>query len=702
MHSKLKHETERDVLGRIRRALFTLQHARRRLLSGVVVGLIIAVLVLGMQWFGFFKSIRTRLIDNFYNPRPTTGIVTIIAVDDTSLGAYGRSTVDWDRTRWTDLVTLLDDAGARVIVFDVLFADPTEDDATLAEAMQTARNVVQPVQGDNKDILTTTAIGDLITYDFYVPPTDILRDASRILGHVNIQPDDDGQVRRVPLVIDYHGELLPALGLATYMQYLNIPIINAVTVEEGLVQFANRDLITDGTGQMMITYFGPPSKIYGAKTYPVYTVVDVLEGRVPPEVFAGQIVLIGALDAAGLPDNYATPITHRGEKMYGVEIHANIIETIHQSLPTVPEIHNNVDLTLDLGVVEIPIYKTTTRLPLHPIPHTHQLINTFLFALLAGMLLPFLRWYVGLVALLLAYGAYFAYASVAFVIWGRTMDLLFPAFALAFAFLGTMITVYMLEERRRTQINDLFSRYVSPEIAQKIVESFDRGELQLGGEEREITVLFADIRGFTALAEGLSPTEVVGLLNVFLEEMNVIVMRYGGAINKYMGDNLMAFWNAPYPQDDHARLAVIAGQEMLSAVLRLNESGRFGAPVQFGIGINTGPVVVGNIGSQRRLEYTPIGDTVNVASRLSGLAPGGTLYIGARTFDLLEGRIKEADTYQLQLKGRQEAVTIYELRPVGVPSQGPAHDPAAAPAAEVQDVDAETATETDVAAGGSG
>jgi adenylate cyclase len=222
----------------------------------------------------------------------------------------------------------------------------------------------------------------------------------------------------------------------------------------------------------------------------------------------------------------------------------------------------------------------------------------------------------------------------------------------------------VFEERRRGQINDLFGRYVSAEIAQKIVESFDRGQLELGGEEREITVLFADVRGFTTLSEGLSPPEVVKFLNVFLDQMTSIVMQYGGAVNKYIGDNMMAFWNAPYAQDDHAWLAVQAALEMLEAIQKLNETGQFSHPVQFGIGVNTGPVVVGNVGSQRRLEYTPIGDTVNVASRLCGVAPGGICYIGARTRAMIGARITPAAVHNLKLKGKTEAVEIHELRPL--------------------------------------
>jgi adenylate cyclase len=651
--------------------IFTPQHPLRRLRGGLIIGVIVGSVLALMLYENFFTGIRTQLTDSLYGPRPTDGITAIVAIDDLSLAAYGRSPAEWPRSVQTELVRLLTDAGARVIAFDVLFADPTEFDADLADAMRSARNVVQPVAGGWEGSKQTTRRGQFIQYDTYTYPTPALRDASRMIGHVNIVPDEDGKVREVPLVVKDGDQFIPSLGLAAYMQYIRYPMD---LVEIGLhhVKFANRDLYTDDIGQMIVYFFGPPTNVNQRGTYPVYSFVDVVEGRVPPEVFKDKIVLIGALDASGQPDNYATPSTPVGKKMYGVEIHANIIETIHQSLPTVPLIHNKVNWKLNFGPLgSLQIYRGTASLPLREQSKNEKIILTFLLAVVAGVVLPFLRWYVALPVTVLAYLVYFAWASASFTVWGRVVELLFPAMALSLTFVGTLIVIYVFEERRRGQINDLFSRYVSAEIAQKIVEAFDRGQLELGGEEREITVLFADVRGFTTLSEGLTPPEVVHILNVFLEQMTSIVMNYGGAVNKYIGDNMMAFWNAPYTQDDHAWLATHAALDMLEAIHKVNETGQFSAPVQFGIGVNTGPVVVGNVGSQRRLEYTPIGDTVNVASRLCGVAPGGVCYIGVRTRELLGDRVQPTAVHHLKLKGKAEAVEIHELRPLSAPVAAP-------------------------------
>lgn len=651
------------------RWLITPQHPLRRLISGVIVGALVGLFLAFLLradkydrlWMDRIDPIQVGLQDGLYTPRPTAGISVIIAIDDPSLATYGRSTAEWPRSVHTQMVEFLTEADARVIAFDVLFAEPTEDDADLAEAMIAARNVVQPVAGVDREVAPTTRVGDLIAIDTPNYPTPQLKDAARLLGHGNIIPDGDGQVRRVPLFVMDGDQPLPALGLAAYLQYLRFPL-EVVEIEPGAVKFANRTLYTDSIGRMLIAYFGPPSKVYQPGAFPVYSYVDVIEGRVPPDVFADKIVLIGALDSSAEPDSYATPSTATGAKMFGVEIHANIIETIHQSLDTVPGVPHKARFSIDLGPVTFATDAGTIHLPPREQTLNEKIAITLGLALLAGILLPFLRWYVGLPLVLFGYWAYYTWASVA-QIRGYVVEMLFPGLALGFTYMGILIVTYIFEERRRGQINDLFSRYVSAEIAQKIMEAFDRGQLELGGEEREITVLFADIRGFTTLSEGLDPPEVVRMLNIFLEQMTSIVMEHGGAINKYIGDNLMAFWNAPYPQEDHAWRATQAALEILAAIHALNQTDQFPVPVQFGIGINTGPVVVGNIGSARRLEYTPIGDTVNVASRLCGIVDGGSCYVGARTWKLIGARVEPVAVHRLQVKGKAEPLEVYELRP---------------------------------------
>ncbi|NDJ78209.1 MAG: adenylate/guanylate cyclase domain-containing protein, partial [Chloroflexi bacterium] len=657
------------------RFIFTPQRPLRRLGSGLAVGVIVGAIMAFGVWLGLFHDIRLRLQDVLYTPRPTQGQfeIVIVAIDDVTVGAYGSWPID--RGHYTELVDKLSSVGAGVVAFDILFADPGDPttDAELAGMMDLACNVVQPVAGTNKNF-TTTEVGELITYDAFEYPIPELRETCTYyprtsLGHSNVVPDGDGFVRRVPLVVVDEDMQMPSLSMATYMDPLLLTM-DEIVIDDNEITFEREGspvLPTDDNGQMLIYYFGPPSHANEpGSTFPVYSLVDVLENMDDEQLaatFGGKYVLVGVLDLTAQPDNYGTPSTDTGEKMYGVEIHANVLETIIQSSAA---FEGEQEVELDLLLFKLKIGEIERQFPLREQSTTDSMLTTFLIALLAGALLPFFRWYIGGPLVVLGYWfGYYLWATYSFTVRAVVIDLAFPGAAMLFTYMGTVIVVYVFAERRRGQINDLFSRYVSAEIAQKIVEAFDQGRLELGGEEREITVLFADIRGFTPMLEALSPTEAVTMLNFFLEEMNAIVMRYGGAINKYIGDNLMAFWNAPYPQQDHAWLATQAGLEMLESITRLNASGRFSTPVQFGIGINTGPVVVGNIGSQKRLEYTPIGDTVNVASRLSGVAPGGTCFIGARTYDLVADRVSPASEQHVTLKGKSRPVHIYELLPRG-------------------------------------
>lgn len=651
----------------VSRRILTIQHPGRRLLRGVLIGGLVALMVSYALYQDLFLDIRLSLKDNLYTSAKTSGNIVIIAVDDQSLGALGRSPADWDRANHARLIQFMAQADARVVTFDLFFDVASEDssgDASLVEAMNAACQatpfgtcrgtevVLAAVAGQQID---TEATANPATYSYISHPTAQLDEAAGRLGHVTVHLDVDGSLRNVPLFVQtLDAEPMPTLGLATYLSYLRLDSAS-VRYEEGEIRFypvpenpeysVVRELPAGDFARMLVYYFGPPSHVdEGDSTYPVYSYIDVLEGRVPPENFANKIVLVGVLGASALPDRFPVPIAPANDRMYGVEFHANVIETIHQADEKSAQ---------------------TAGLKVPPVPQSTQgqYLVMMLVALGAGIVLSFLRWYMALLVIIVAYVVFYLYAGVAFTIGGTLLELFFPGLALVLVFMGTVISNYVFEERRRAEINDLFSRYVSTDIAQKILESYDRGELELGGEEREVTVMFADVRGFTTLSEGLPPSEVVRMLNLFLERMNEIVLKHGGAINKYIGDNLMAFWNAPYFQDDHAWKATQAALEMLEAIKDINAQQQFKTIVQFGIGINTGVVVVGNIGSQQRLEYTPIGDTVNVASRLSGVAEGGACLVGPGTYIYLTDRVEPVRQISVRLKGKAQELVVYEFRP---------------------------------------
>jgi adenylate cyclase len=223
----------------------------------------------------------------------------------------------------------------------------------------------------------------------------------------------------------------------------------------------------------------------------------------------------------------------------------------------------------------------------------------------------------------------------------------------------SLIYRVLTERASRQEVAELFGRYVSPEIAQELMHRSDRGDLQLGGELREVTVLFADIRGFTALSETMAPSQLVGLLNRLFEVIVACIWQSGGIVNKFLGDAVVAFWNAPGEQPDHAFLAcraAIAAQAQLEA---LTPSG---PAVRFGVGINTGLALAGNVGTAGRLEYTVIGETVNTAARLSQAAGGGEVWIGEGTHELVHDRVEVEELPPQHLKGMTGPVTVYRLK----------------------------------------
>lgn len=664
--------------------IFNTHRVYRRLGRGVISGLLVGLFLAWMLNSGYFVTWRTSFKDALYQGTggdETSDFISIVAIDDASLQALGRSPSLWSRKAHADLIDILGAGRVKAIAFDILFAEPTPEDARLVEALAAAGQgipgeklpsvIIQPLAGLQQ---LPRSSNQVITFNQFIKPDEALLLASQdrfgrqYLGHVNILPDSDGFVRAMPLAIqDVSGVVYPTLGMAAYLGYLGFSP-DEVRYDPTEVSFSGRTLSTNENGQMLIYYFGSPANS-GKDTehhFPVYSYIDILCSHRPDadyflsefscaersdphtvslEAFQGKLVFIGILGAVAEPDSFPVPISQSNEAMFGVEIHATLAENVHQSLDTIGR-----------------------KLPLTEQTLSQQISWVLVLGVVSGLVFSLVRWYMAVVLALLAYLGVFGVGIQQFQNQSQVIELFFPLLTLSTMLFLTFVSNYLFEERRRSQINDLFQRYVSPEIARKIVEIADKGELDLSGEEREITVMFADIRGFTALSEGLSPKEVVEILNVLLERINLVVLSHGGAINKYIGDNIMAFWNAPYPQSDHAWRATEAGLAILKSVEELNASGRFKHNIQFGVGINTGVAVVGNIGSSQRLEYTPIGDTVNIAARLSGVAQGGSVLVGEQTHRAIRNRLEPYGHDEMFLKGKMYSLMVYEYRLPNDPS----------------------------------
>jgi adenylate cyclase len=573
---------------------------------GLAVGLLLSL----ARSAGLFNTWRLRSTDFLHGDTLLGEEIVIVTIDDASLGQLG--SWPWTHSTHARLIETL--AEARVISVDVLF-ETTEPDDPLVEATARAGNVIYPILA----VLPERAEPGLIPAEALIEPASLLQGSAAGLGIANILPDGDGVVRRVPLAVQENDHRLEALSLQVLRRYLDLPAEPPGELDAGLFVAGLLEIPVDPWGRMTIHFASEPG------TFPTVSYSDVLSGAVPPVTFQDKIVLVGQMGLTGGGDHHVVPTSHGGHPMAGVEVQANIIHAmLKQRYLREQSLSNDVLIIIGL-------------------------------ALLSSLILPQIRWPWAVLCTLLLGAGCLLLSFVAFDR-GLVLDLLYPTASLALSHVTVVTGRLVIEERRRRRVADLFGRYVSPEIMGEILSQQETAPLELGGEQREITVLFVDIRGYSAFSERLSPHRVVEVLNRHLARMTRVVFEHGGTVDKFTGDGLMALFGAPLAQQDHAVRAVQAALALQAAVQQANDG-----TLQYGIGIHTGEAVVGNIGSQRRLEYTAIGDTVNLAFRLEEQAAPGQILISQATFERAQGLIRAREIGPSPVKGRREAVVLYEV-----------------------------------------
>jgi adenylate cyclase len=408
----------------------------------------------------------------------------------------------------------------------------------------------------------------------------------------------------------------------------------------------------DRRGGMSIYYAARPEQTnptapadYPCKNTDYFCVVsmkDVINGTIPRELITGRAVFVGAHSLSAVPDSYAVP-NSSGDKMFGVEIWANAAQSI-----------------------------LTNRYPVLKQGDAATLAQLFIVTL-AGLLLV-LRWrlygFIGALVLLVAYvtGAYILFSiQTQSPIGTGPIEVPSIAYVVPAVFWWIILLGYMLFEEQITvaRTRSTFGRFVTPSVARTIIDREEAGKLALGGEEKRVTVLFGDIRGFTTISEGLTPGILLGHLNRYFDGMVDIVNRYEGTVNKYNGDNIMVLWGAPLEVKNQARKAVECALEMQRWIVSEREKG--GPDVSFGFGINTGPVVAGFLGAKGRMEYTVIGDSANVASRLtaSDIARRDQVVVSGETLGELGDDVEALDLGAVPVKGRLEPVPCWQINRLG-------------------------------------
>jgi adenylate cyclase len=473
----------------------------------------------------------------------------------------------------------------------------------------------------------------------------LLADGAKSFGFFNEIPDPDGTYRRTPLLIRYKyvdkagndwDNFYPSLALEAVHYYADIDDkdIAAWVADDGIdhVQLGTKMLRPDPDGTLVVNYVGP------YLSFKQYSMVDVINGDFTPCTFKNKLVLFGPT-ALAIGDMRTTPF--HTEDYMGVEIHANVIDNIlHANEPGRGFIsRSNREIAIDLAFilffgVGLGFWFSRTK----PLMATGSAIAAlFLFA-----------------------GAvYFAFAH-----YGMWLSFVVPAGTLVANYAGITSFRMIFEEREKRKVRRTFERYVSPGVI-SLIEKDPKKYFKTGGESKELTVMFSDIRSFTTLSEGLTPDELVGLLNEYLGEMTDILFRRWGTLDKYIGDAIMGFWGSPFPQDDHAIRACACALDMRARLKELNlkweSEGR--KTLSIGIGLNTGEVNVGNMGSSKRFAWTVMGDNVNLASRLEGITKDYHVQcvVSESTYQAAKDHYVFRELDRIRVKGKNLPVTIYEL-----------------------------------------
>lgn len=642
---------------------------KKKLLRGLLGFIGISLLFFILHNTPLFKSFEESSLDlryRFFNDRTQfSDDVVIVDIDDESIKdlapAYGRW--PWPRRVYKDVIEFVNSGQPSAIIFDFLFSEEqkyTDDDAQLAEISKLSPNVSHAMlllketslegqdfinlNDTSKSLLKLNWLNQSITtsgitsqYKDYLLPNPLLYQNTHLIHVVNVEPDNDGILRRVPLLIPYGKDYLPSLALRGILSKTLSPQI--ALSEKNLLIFDNSKL----KWQIPIDdHLSLPLHYYSSKTYPkIYRVSEVIKSQkkilegstdlsLNPEVFQNKIVLIGT-SAVGLNDLKVTPLEHQ---FPGVFLHATAMSNVLKNdFLTIPPAYLLVLCTLLMVM----------------------LIEFFLFSfdslLIRNTAPPILLL------------AYLAISIFSFQRHSLYLPLALPLIFGLMALLDGYIYIGLIEGKARRKMESALSKYLSPNVTKHLISSGVDPTAEIGSS-KELTVLFSDLRGFTTLSEQMEPVALVQLLNEYLAKMTDIVFDHDGTLDKFIGDAVMAFWNAPLDDANHCQNAVKTGLHMANELEKLNQKWRAeGLPqLKLGIGILTGKVIVGNIGGAKRLDYTVIGDNVNTTSRLEGLTKEYhcKIIIAESTYEKVQHFFVMRTLDEVIAKGKKKAIKIFE------------------------------------------
>jgi len=646
----------------------------------LVIGITFCALRIDNARYLYLSDIRAmdyRMLQR--GPIKTSGDVVVVAIDDASIEAIGRW--PWPRSVFAALLDRVTQAAPKAIGLDISFSEPSPfsdrgpvsarpesideqswghtqatlaaQDAALSDSLRRSpqsvlgfyfddlrsgdsspRVVLSELPRSTSRYAVLQAPGAELGWRHLVRANNVqssideIVNAASAMAYFNVSPDPgDGLVRRLPLAIVYGDDVALPLSLATMRQATaaNPPHIRLDTFGVSSLALAGNEIPVAEDGSFLINYRGP------SYTFPHLSAVDILTDDAIAERVRDKLVLVG-VTAIAVADFRATPFS---AVFPGVEIHANIVDNFIRG-----------DFLRQ--------------------PRWLVVVDTIVLIIIAFVLGIGLRRLRGGAGLAFAGGLLLAYAAgsqYAYVNMGLPLSVVYPLLSVFLTYTATVLTQYVTEERARRQLRRVMDLYLSPSMADHVSAHPER--LSLGGEKQTLTVFFSDIRGFTSISEQLAPEALVELLNRYLGAMTEIIFARDGMLDKYIGDAVMAVWGAPLPQPDHAQRACLAALEMIAQLEEVNRYGESrGWPrLEIGCGLNTGPMVFGNMGSDQHLALTVMGDNVNLGARLEGANKfyGTKILASAATVAAAGEAVVSREIDLVRVKGKREPVGVYEL-----------------------------------------
>lgn len=635
-----------------------MKHCRSPIITAIGIVASLLTILTYTQKIDFFNAIDLKLRDVRFkirgNIRPDQRVV-VVAIDGKSINELGRW--PWDRKLVARLVDNLRAYGAKTVAFDVVFSEPSnpDSDGTLAQVISTSGNVIAGYffreEMETQSVAATELLGlakikivrmlgdveavPVVSYPHVETNIPLISRAAVNAGFFNIIPDRDGLIRAANLLMLYEGQVYPALSLAALRHYLGSEVILDLAPYgvDGLL-LGNRRIPVDESGALSLNYYGQQG------SFQTVSAVDVINNRLGSAALKDGLVFIGATEI-GICDVRVTPLD---PVLPGVDIHATVASNVLENRFL---IRNGLVIGLEIAFI-------------------------VLFPILLAVLLGLVRrTVIALTSFLGMTGIYLLVNYLLFAKYALNMGVIFPIISISITYIGSEAYRNLVEEKQGRFLRKAFASYVSPELVGEIIKN--PGMLKLGGEKREISVLFADIRSFTTLSENLPPETLVSMLNQYLGPMTNIVLEQKGTLDKYIGDAIMAIFNAPLRVENHAQQACETALQMMSALKEINAKFKgMGLPeINIGIGINTAKAIVGNMGTDTRFDYTAVGDAVNLASRLEGLNKIYNTNIIVSEFTV--NHIKQGEQFAgkkpfvfreldlIKAKGKEMPVVIYEL-----------------------------------------